>query len=175
MEPTQDLLSHTTQGRNNTTSMPSRISTALFQDPALVWGKRRLEENHTFLQRVESLREETAAAAAAAEVSSWPPPTSQDSLLARTTHRPLRSYYTTMESVMCISEPGCSSCTFAFFVHFNHENCFNPLLEKELLFLHRQILDASTKAFTFSTFCISLSYNMKYYPQLEKKSNFDWR
>lgn len=73
-----------------------------------------------------------------------------------------------MESVMCISEPGCSSYTFAFFVHFNHENCFNPLLEKELVFLHRQILDASTKAFTFSTFCISLSYNMKYYPQLEK-------
>lgn len=38
MEPTQDLLSHTTQGRNDSASVPSRISTALFQDPALVWG-----------------------------------------------------------------------------------------------------------------------------------------
>lgn len=44
-------------------------------------GEAALEENHTFLQRVQSLREETAAAA---EVSSWPSPTSQDSLLAGT-------------------------------------------------------------------------------------------
>lgn len=46
MEPTQDPLSHTTQGRNYTTSMPSRISTALFQDPALVWGSGAGRESH---------------------------------------------------------------------------------------------------------------------------------
>lgn len=46
MEPAQDPLSHTTQGRNYTTSMPSRISTALFQDPALVRGNNAGRESH---------------------------------------------------------------------------------------------------------------------------------
>lgn len=46
MAPTQDPLSHTTQGRNYPTSMPSRISTALFQDPALVWGSGAGRESH---------------------------------------------------------------------------------------------------------------------------------
>lgn len=46
MEPAQDPLSHTTQGRNYTTSMPSRISTALFQDPAPVRGNNAGRESH---------------------------------------------------------------------------------------------------------------------------------
>lgn len=46
MEPTQDPLSHTTLERNPTTSMPSQISTALFQDPALVWGSGAGRESH---------------------------------------------------------------------------------------------------------------------------------
>lgn len=46
MEPTHDPLSHTTQGRNDPTSMPSRISAALFQDPALVWGSGAGRESH---------------------------------------------------------------------------------------------------------------------------------
>lgn len=86
--------------------------------PSAGQGEATLEENHTFLQRVESLREETAAAA---EVSSWPYPTSQDSFLARTTGGPLRSYYTT--------EPCCSSITHIWL--FKCRNLFPSFVKKK--------------------------------------------
>lgn len=46
MEPALDPLSHPTQGRNYTTSMPSRISAALFLDPAPFWRGGAGRESH---------------------------------------------------------------------------------------------------------------------------------
>lgn len=90
------------QGTDNAAAaaaaVPSRISAALFSNRAAVWGYRALEKNHTFLKRVESLRESEGEAqregerqreevAGVCEVSSWPSWTPRGTLRNRNTRQ----------------------------------------------------------------------------------------
>lgn len=86
------------QGTDNTVTVPSRISAALFSNQAAVWVYSAGKESHIPEEGREPEREEVACAS---EVSSWPSLTPQGSSLARTQGRLLSSYYMTVVSVSC--------------------------------------------------------------------------
>lgn len=159
MEPTQDPLSHTTQGRNYTTSMPSRISTALFQDPALVWGSGVGRESHIPAEGRKPKRGDGWCCRGFQLALTDIPGvfTGQDNRQATETllydNGKCHVHFRTKRSY-----------TFAFFVQFYHENCFNHLLQKELAFFYAR---ADSRCD-----CESLQFFQILY-FLKKKSNFD--
>lgn len=154
MEPTQDPLSHTTQRRNYTTSMPSRISTALFQDPALFWGSGAGRESHIPAEGRKPKRGDGCCCRGFQLALTNIPGlfTGQDNRQA---------------TEKLLYDKGKCHVHFrtrlwfihiCFFGQFCHKNCFNHLMQKKTwcCSLHMQILDVNMKTFNFTIFCISL-------------------
>lgn len=152
MEPTQDPLSHTTQGRNYTTRMPSRISTALFQDTALVWGSGAGRESHIpAVGRKPKRGDGCCCRGFQLALTNIPELfTGQDNRQA--TEKLLYDngkchvHFKTRLQFIRI-------CFFSFIIKTVSIIC----CKKSWCFsMHMQILVVNMKAFTFSIFCISL-------------------
>lgn len=152
MEPTQDPLSHTTQGRNYTTSMPSRISTALFQDPALVWGSGAGRESHIPAEGRKPKRGDGCCC--------------RGFQLALIDIPGLFTGQNRQATEKLLYDNGKCHMHFRTRLQFIHVCFLYSFMMKIVSIIcckkswcfskHVQILDVNVKAFTFSIFCISL-------------------
>lgn len=154
MEPAQDPLSHTTQGRNYTTSMPSRISTVLFQDPALVWGSGAGRESHIPAEGRKPKREDGCCCCCRGfQLALTNVPelfTGQDNRQAteKLLHNNGKCHVHFRTRLQFIHIFAFLVLAWKLFQSFVAKRwCFSMLM---------QILDVNMKAFTFSIFCISL-------------------